>query len=105
MYNIIGFDMSQHFLLSPAAKTLSLAKVMRMTDLEARNAFRNVRWSETNGEPVCPECGSLEAYNLKTRNVFKCKACAKQFSVTSGTIFHSRKLAMRDILAAIAVFI
>ena len=105
MYNIIGFDMSQHFLLSPTAKTLSLAKVMRMTDAEARSAFRNVRWSETNGEPVCPACGSLKIYDLKTRNVFKCKACAKQFSLTSGTIFHSRKLAVRDILAAIAVFI
>lgn len=28
--------MAQHFLLSPLAKTLSLAKVMRMTDEEAR---------------------------------------------------------------------
>lgn len=105
MHNIIGFDMSQHFLLSPAAKTLSLAKVMRMSDAEARNAFRQVRWADTDGEPVCPECGSVEAYDLRTRPVFKCKACGKQFSITSGTIFASRKLAVRDILAAIAVFI
>lgn len=105
MYNIIGFDMSQHFLLSPAAKTLSLVKVMRMSDEEARAAFRKIRWTETDGEPVCPECGGLDAYNLKTRQVYKCKACHKQFSITSGTIFASRKLAVRDILAAIAVFI
>jgi transposase-like protein len=105
MHNIIGFDMSQHFLLSPAAKTLSLAKVMRMTDEAARTAFRKVRWSETDGEPVCPECGCCESYDLKSRQVYKCKACYKQFSITSGTIFHSRKLAVRDILAAIAVFI
>jgi transposase-like protein len=105
MYNIIGYDMSQHFLLSPAAKTLSLAKVMRMTDEAAREAFRKVRWSETNGAPVCPECGCTESYDLKSRNVYKCKACYKQFSITSGTIFHSRKLAIRDILAAIAVFV
>lgn len=51
--------MSQHFLLSPAAKTLSLVKVMRMSDADARIAFRNIRWSETDGEPVCPECGGL----------------------------------------------
>ncbi len=97
--------MSQHFLLSPAAKTLSLVKVMRMSDDEARTAFRNIRWSDTDGQPYCPECGCLDAYDLKTRQVYKCKGCAKQYSITSGTIFHSRKLTMRDILAAIAIFI
>lgn len=97
--------MAQHFLLSPAAKTLSLVKVMRMSDAEARAAFRKVRWSETDGEPVCPECGCCDSYDLKTRQVYKCKACGKQYSITSGTIFHSRKLSIRDILAAIAVFI
>lgn len=97
--------MSQHFLLSPAAKTLSLVKVMRMSDGEARTAFQKMRWSETDGEPVCPECGCLKVYDLKTRPVFKCSACNKQFSITSGTIFASRKLTVRDILAAIAVFI
>lgn len=97
--------MSQHFLLSPAAKTLSLVKVMRMSDDEARTAFRCIRWSDTDGEPVCPKCGCLDHYDLATRQVYKCKGCAKQFSITSGTIFASRKLAVRDILAAIAIFI
>lgn len=97
--------MSQHFLLSPAAKTLSLAKVMRMSDAQARETFQMVRWAETDGSPVCPECGSLKSYDLKARKVFKCAGCYKQFSITSGTIFASRKLAVRDILAAIAVFI
>ena len=105
MQNIIKFDMSLHFLLSPAVKTLSLAKVMRMSDTEARAAIRKIRWSETDGEPVCPECGCCEAYDLATRKVFKCRGCYKQYSITSGTIFASRKLAVRDILAAIAVFI
>ena len=97
--------MAQHFLLSPTAKTLSLVKVMRMSDEEARASFRKIRWADTDGEPVCPECGGVEHYDIKTRPVWKCKACAKQFSVTSGTIFHSRKLAVRDILAAIAIFV
>jgi transposase-like protein len=105
VYNIIGFDMSQHFLLSPAAKTLSLAKVMRMSDADARDTFRKIRWSETDGAPVCPECGGTESYDLAARKVYKCKACSKQYSITSGTIFSSRKLAVRDILAAIAIFI
>ena len=97
--------MEQHFLLSPAAKTLSLVKIMRMSDDQARKAFQAIRWADTDGNPVCPKCGGVEHYNIKTRPVWKCKACAKQFSVTSGTIFHSRKLAVRDILAAIAVFV
>ena len=96
--------MAQHFLLSPAAKTLTLAKVLRMSDKAAETAFRAIRWAETEGEPVCPECGSVESYDLKGRPVWKCKACAKQFSITSGTIFHGRKLALRDILGAIAIF-
>ncbi len=97
--------MSQHFLLSPAAKTLSLVKVMRMSHDEARDAFRHIRFADTDGSPYCPACGCCEAYDLKTRRVYKCKGCAKQYSLTSGTIFASRKLAIRDILAAIAIFI
>ncbi len=96
--------MSQHFLLSPAAKTLSLAKVMRMSDEEARDIFRMIRWAATEGEPVCPECGSLNACDLKSRPVWKCRDCSKQYSITSATIFHSRKLQVRDMLAAIALF-
>lgn len=97
--------MAAHFLLSPKAKTLSLVKIMRMSEDEAREAFQSLRWAETNGNPVCPKCGGHDHYDLKTRPVWKCKGCGKQFSVTSDTTFHSRKLAVRDILAAIAIFI
>jgi hypothetical protein len=37
--------MAQHFLLSKAAKTLSLAQVFRMTDAEAEAAFKMIRWA------------------------------------------------------------
>lgn len=96
--------MAAHFLLSPEAKTLSLVKVLRMSDAEAANSFRAIRWADNDGEPICPSCGGVEHYDLKSRPVWKCKACSKQFSITSGTIFHSRKLALRDILGAIAIF-
>jgi len=43
-------------------------------------------------------------YNLPRRKMWRCKGCPCQFSVTSGTIFASRKLSIRDILAAIAIF-
>lgn len=96
--------MAQHFLLSSAARTLSLAKVARMTEEEARDAFRRIRWYETDGQPVCPHCGCLDSCLITTRNLYKCKGCRRQFSVTSGTIFASRKLPVRDYLLAIAIF-
>jgi transposase-like protein len=97
--------LAQHFLLSAQARTLSLAKVLRLSDEAAWEAFKGLRWSATNGEPVCPKCACVAVYTYTARKLFKCKACASQFSVTSGTIFASRKLPLRDILAAIAIFV
>ena len=96
--------MSQHFLLSKAARTLSIARVARMSDEKARKCFQDIRWTDTQGEPVCPRCGCLGVYTFKTRALFKCKACEHQFSCTSGTIFASRKLPVRTYLLAIAIF-
>ncbi len=97
--------MPQHFLLSSAARSLSLATVARMTDEEAFEAFKLVRWSDNSGEPYCPRCRCAALYSYRTRKLWKCKSCAHQFSVTSGTIFASRKLAIRDYLLAIAIFV
>lgn len=71
----------------------------------AYDLFRKMRWPDTDGGPVCPRCGSVEAFEIKTRRKFKCKACHHQFSVTSGTIFASRKLPFVDMLAAIAIVV
>jgi transposase-like protein len=76
-----------------------------MSEEEARDAFKQIRWASTEGEPVCPHCGCLGVYNYKARPVFKCKACDHQFSVTSGTIFASRKLPISTYLLAIAIFV
>lgn len=97
--------MAQHFLLSTKARTLSLATVLRLSDDEAYAALKSIRFTENSGEPFCPKCGCVEIYEYKSRRIFKCKGCGSQFSVTSGTIFASRKLEIRDILAAIAIFV
>jgi transposase-like protein len=97
--------MAQHFLLSSAAKSLSLATVARMSEGEAWEAFRLIRWSDTQGEPVCPRCGCLDNYTYQTRKLFRCKGCSHQFTVTSGSIFASRKMPIRDYLLAIAIFV
>src|SRR6202049_4338379 len=99
--------MSQHFLLSRPAKTLSLAQVFRMTDTEAKAMFRKVRWPETHGAPVCPHCGGLNAYECRRPNGllrFRCRACREDFTITSGTLFAFHKLPLRGYLAAIAIF-
>jgi transposase-like protein len=97
--------MAQHFLLTAKARSLSLAKVARLSDEEAYQTFKLVRWATTDGAPVCPRCGCVAVYTYATRKLFKCKACNHQFSVTSGTIFASRKLSIRDYLLAIAIFV
>ncbi len=97
--------MSQHFLLSATARSLSLATVARMSDEEAFETFKLVRWSDNGGAPYCPKCRCAALYSYRTRKLWKCKSCSHQFSVTSGTIFASRKLAIRDYLLAIAIFV
>ncbi len=99
--------MAQHFLQSSAAKTLSLAQVFRMSDEEAEAMFRKMRWPETSGEPICPHCGGVDAYDCrrpKGAPRFRCRACAKDFSITSGTLFASHKLPLRVYLTAIVLF-
>lgn len=76
-----------------------------MSEDEARAAFRAVRFADNGGEPFCPYCGCDAIYEYAARRIFKCQACEKQFSLTSGTIFANRKLAVRDILLAIAMFV
>ena len=95
----------QHFLLSAKARTLSLRQVYKMGEDAAYGTFCDLRWPETDGEPICPKCGCTEAYHISTRRKFKCVACHHQFSVTSGTLFASRKMSFTDLLAAIVIFV
>jgi transposase-like protein len=99
--------MAQHFLLSKAAKTLSLAQVLRLSEAEAETTFRKVRWPDTDGASVCPQCGRLNAYEFRRATGalrFECRGCRKEFSITSGTLFAAHKLPLRAYLAAIAIF-
>lgn len=95
--------MAQHFLYSAAARDLSLAQILRLSDDEAYNLLKSMRWE--GGEPTCPHCGSCTVYEIQTRKIFKCKDCRQQFSLTSGTLFASYKRPLRDYLAAIALFV
>jgi transposase-like protein len=65
-----------------------------------------VRWPDTDGAAVCPHCGGFDAYDCRRGAAprFRCRACKKDFTVTSGTLFGSHKMPLRVYLAAIAIF-
>lgn len=97
--------MSSHFLLSAKARTLSLSAVLRMSDEEAESVFRSVRWQ--GGKAICPHCECPIVYECRRPSGalrFRCKACRKDFSITSGTLFAFHKMPLRNYLAAIAIF-
>lgn len=99
--------MAQHFLLSAKARTLSIGAVMRMTDDQAEAAFIAIRWAKTEGKPVCPHCECHTVYECRRPNGsarWRCNACRKDFSVTSGTLFAFHKMPLRTYLAAIVIF-
>jgi transposase-like protein len=69
--------------------------------LVAAEYLESIRWP--NG-PVCPHCGDGEKrhYPLKskTRRLYKCAACRKQFTVTVGTIFEGSHVGLNKWLLA-----
>jgi transposase-like protein len=99
--------MAQHFLLSAAARTLGIGAVTRMTDAQVETTFAAIRWADTEGKPVCPHCACQTCYEARRPSGalrFKCKACRKDFSLTSGTLFAFHKMPLRQYLAAIVIF-
>jgi transposase-like protein len=69
--------------------------------------FCSIRWPETGGAPVCPHCGCPTCWRCPRPNGaprFRCSACRRDFSPTSGTLFAFHKLEIRDYLAAVVIF-
>jgi transposase-like protein len=62
------------------------------------DTIAKMRWQSG---PVCPKCGYGEHYYLAVQKRWKCKKCAKQFSVKVGTIFEDSPLSMDKWLAAL----
>ncbi len=97
--------MAQHFLMSAAARTLSLVDLCDLSEDAAHKMLCEMRWEDTDGAPVCPHCSCPAVYTYRCRRVFKCKACHRQFSATSGTLLAHRKLAFRTLLMAFSLFV
>jgi len=93
-----------HFLLSAKARTLSMREVFAMSDDQAFEAFREVRWGR-DGAPECPACGVVEDHwFLPSRRQWRCRDCGHTFSVTSGTIFAHHKLPLQVYLGAAVIY-
>jgi hypothetical protein len=60
--------MPQHFPLTSAARRLSLASVMRMSDEEAERVFVRLRWSDNGVNAYCPHCGCPTVYSCRRPN-------------------------------------
>jgi len=69
--------------------------------LIAADYLESIRWPDG---PVCPHCGESERkpYLLKskTRKLWKCAACRKQYTVTVGTIFEGSHIGLHKWLLA-----
>jgi transposase-like protein len=59
----------------------------------------SLRWLD--GKAQCPHCFAKNAGFLKTRRIWKCRDCRKQFSVKTGTIFEESPIALDKWLMAI----
>jgi Transposase zinc-ribbon domain len=76
--------MAQHFLHSAAARSLSPAKVMRMSDRGAENVFLRLRWPQTDGKPVCPRCGCDICYDCRRSDTQPRWRCKAEFPLVAG---------------------
>jgi transposase-like protein len=69
--------------------------------LVAADYLESIRWPDG---PVCPHCGESErkpyALKSKTRKLWKCAACRKQYTVTIGTIFEGSHIGLHKWLLA-----
>jgi transposase-like protein len=79
-------------------KTL-LEAVRYFSDLDVCTEYvARLRWPSG---PVCPRCEGQEHSYLKTRRVWKCKSCKRQFSVKVGTIFEQSPIGLDKWLPAV----
>jgi transposase-like protein len=82
-----------------APKTLLEAVTYFSNEDVALNFVVGLHPGWENG-PVCPRCASDKVGFLATRRLWKCKACAKQFSAKVGTIFEDSPISLTKWLPA-----
>ena len=80
------------FLYMQEPKTLQDA-IVYFSDKDRAFAYAlNYRWP--NGLVSCPRCGSEKHAFIKTRRIWECYGCKKQFSLKVGTIFEDSAITL-----------
>jgi len=62
------------------------------TEEQCRESLYKSRWPDGFR---CPKCGHTEHFDIKSRNLYQCKACSHQTSVTAGTIMDKSKTPLK----------
>jgi len=85
---------------------MNLSQISALTEEAAREKLESIRWAKG---VVCPHCGRVDGHTKlqgkKHRpGVWKCNnGCAKQFSVTVGTVMEGSHLPIRTWLMAFSI--
>ena len=82
-----------------APKTLQQAIIYFSDPVRTFQHVINLRFPD--GKVTCPRCGSEKHAFLKTRRVWECYGCKKQFSIKVGTIFEDSALGLDKWMMAI----
>jgi transposase-like protein len=73
-------------------RTLQQAIVYFSDPDRAFDYAKRLRWPD--GKVVCPRCGSEKNYFVKTRKLWLCRGCDKQFTIKVATIFEDSPLTL-----------
>jgi transposase-like protein len=73
-------------------KTLQEAIVYFSDPQRAFDYATKLRWPD--GKIACPRCNSDRNYFIKTRRIWLCRGCEKQFTIKVGTIFEDSPLGL-----------
>ena len=86
----------------PLPKTL-LEAIKYFADPDnALNFMAELRWPDGI---VCPHCSGSEVTFLKTRRIWKCRSCRKQFSIKTGTVLEDSPIGLDKWLSAIWIIV
>lgn len=96
--------MAQHFLLTPLARALAddeMQLALNQNEPLAYALFMLFRWGSLT-EQVCPKCGTVDSHIPRPKHKqWRCRSCASDFSLKSGSLIDGTKLPYWKVLKAL----
>lgn len=71
------------------------------TEEDCRDHFFHLRWPDGF---KCPKCGHEEYWLISGRNLYQCRGCDHQASLTAGTLLHRSRTGLREWFMAVFLF-